>query len=338
MIEPSPRTLSIHWVQSRASAAMLAAALACLIAGGVLFHSRNWELVLLGVVALTGLAVAMLGLLQSVAWNKWTLLPMPTSTYFATFVSRNSAPQYLAIGLGACMGLLSWWTSTKSDEEDKKYYVRYPAVNVVARLRRRVEELLTDLDAVSLLCVFTATFLFVAVLAAGSRGGILACIAASIITLCLTLGTKQSYARTVGLVTAVVAGGMMLLTTLDLDTAIFDRMDSVNEEAYKLDNGRFTVWYMILSQPSVWISGAGWGTFILPFCPLISRRKFGFITQRMSIWRFLLSWGSSVCYCLRWACLAALENTLVRSEWPTQCPNLCRDDVSGMCDCIAKSG
>ncbi len=81
--------------------------------------------------------------------------------------------------------------SAKTDDADKKYYVRYPAVNVIARLRRRVEELLTDLDAISLLCVFTATFLFVAVLAAGIVVEYLPALLLSILTLCFSLGTKQ---------------------------------------------------------------------------------------------------------------------------------------------------
>ena len=266
-VQPIPRTLSIHWVQSRASAVMFAVALACLISAGILFRTRNWELVVLCVLAVGGLGVAMIGLLQSVAWNKWTLLPMPTSSYFATFVSRNSAPQYLCIGLGAVFGLLAWWSSSKSDEADKKYYVRYPAVNAVARLRRRLEELLTDLDAVSLLCVFSATLMFVAILAASSRGGILSCFAASVVTLCVSLGTKQSYARTVGLVTLIACGATLLLTTLELDSAILNRMDSVNEEAYELDNGRFTVWRMILTAPWIWLPGCGLGNFHFAVLP-----------------------------------------------------------------------
>ncbi len=266
-IQSAPRTLSIHWVQTRASSVMFAIALAYLISASILFRTRNWELVLLIVLAVGGLGIAMLGLLQSVAWNKWTLLPMPTSSYFATFVSRNSAPQYLSIGLGAVFGLLAWWSGSKSDEAHKKYYVRYPAVNAVARLRRRMEELLADLDAVSILCVFSATLIFVAILAASSRGGILAAFAASVLTLCVAMATKQSYAKTVGLVTVMACGGILLLTTLELDTALVDRMDSVNEEAYKLDNGRFTVWQMILSAPYIWLPGCGLGNFHFAILP-----------------------------------------------------------------------
>ena len=266
-IEETPRTLSIHWVQTQASAAMFAVALVCLLSAGVLFRTRNWEVVLLSVLAVSGLAIAVLGLVQSVSWNKWTLLAMPTKTYFATYVSRNSAPQFLAIGLGAVLGLLAWWSGSKSDEADKKYYLRYPAINAIARFRRRLEELVTELDVLSLLCVFSATLLFVAILAAGSRGGILSCLAAAILTLCVSLGRKRSYARTVGLVTVMTCGAMLLLTTLELDSAILNRMNSVNEEAYNLNNGRILVWEMILSQPSCWLPGCGLGNFHFAILP-----------------------------------------------------------------------
>lgn len=266
-IEDTPRTLSIHWVQTRASICTFAVALALLVSAGILFRTAKWEVALLIVLAISGLSIAALGMLQSVAWNKWTLLPMPTRTYFATFVSRNSAPQFLAVGLGGILGVLTWWNGLKSDEADKRYYVRYPAVNALARFRRRLEELVTDLDAISLICIFSATLIFVAVLTASSRGGILSCIAAGVLTLCISLGTKKSYASSVATVTLMGCGAMLLLTTLELDSALWERMDSVNEEAYELNNGRFLVWKMILSEPRFWLPGCGLGNFHFAILP-----------------------------------------------------------------------
>jgi len=311
-IEETPRTLSIHWVQTRASIAMFAVALACLLSAGILFRSCTWEVVLLSVLAVNGLCIAMLGLLQSVAWNKWTLLPMPTSAYFATFVSRNSAPQFLAIGLGGVLGLLAWWNGTKSDEADKRYYVRYPAINALARFRRRLEELVTDLDAISLTCVFSATLIFVAVLAAGSRGGILSCLASAVLTLCVSLGTKKSYARSVGMVAVIGCGAMLLLTTLELDSAVWERMDSVNEEAYKLDNGRFTVWQMILSQPSCWLPGCGLGNFHFAILPAYRNEPMGWFYHAENIYIELLAEFGIIGFAIGMAGLAWL---MLRIRW-----------------------
>ena len=47
----------------------------------------------------------------------------------------------------------------------------------------------------------------------------------------------------------------------------FLRMDSVNQEAYLLNNGRIDVWRMILSAPSCWIPGCGLGNFHLAILP-----------------------------------------------------------------------
>ncbi len=261
VLPAAPRTLSLNWVQSRASAATLAAALAWLMASIILFRTAEWEIVLISVLGITGIVMAILGLLQAVAWNNWTLLPMPTNTHFGTFVSRNSGPQFLAVGLGAVLGLLAWWGHSKKDNVDKKYYVRYPAVNTLARLRRRLDDLVVDLDSISIVCIFAATFMFVAVLAAASRGGILACIAAVFVTLGFTLGTKAGLLRSSILIIIVACSTLVLLTTLDLDDRILTRMDSVNQEAYMLDNGRIDVWRMILSEPSYWLPGCGLGNF-----------------------------------------------------------------------------
>ena len=311
-IEETPRTLSIHWVQSRASISMFAVALACLTSSGILFRTRNWEVILLSVLAVSGLCIAMLGLLQSVAWNKWTLLPMPTPSYFGTFVSRNSAPQFLAIGLGGVLGVLTWWNGLKSDDADKKYYVRYPAINALARFRRRLEELVTELDALSLICLFSATLIFVAVLAAGSRGGILSCLASAVLTLCVSLGTKKSYARSIGLLVIMGCGAMLLLTTLELDSAIWERMDSVNEEAYKLDDGRFTVWQMILSEPSCWIPGCGLGNFHFAILPTYRNEPTAWFYHAENIYIELLAELGVIGFAIGMAGIAWL---LLRIRW-----------------------
>lgn len=262
-----PRTLSVHWLQTRASATTLAMAVAWLIAAGILFRTARWELVLTITLAATGVVIGMLGLLQLVTWNSWTLLPMPTATYFATFVSRNSAPQFLSVGLGCLLGLLMWWSNNKTDNADKRYYVRYPAVNILARLRRRIDDLVVDIDAVSISLIVLVTLLFVTILAANSRGGIVAGMAATAITLCVALKAQQGLVRAVALSATILGIGLLLLTTLELDSAIVKRIESIDQEAYELNNGRMQVWGMILSHPSIWIPGCGLGNFHFAVLP-----------------------------------------------------------------------
>jgi tetratricopeptide (TPR) repeat protein len=262
-----PRTLSVHWIQTRASASTFAMSLAWIISASILFRTQKWELVLTIALGAGGLAIATLGLVQLVAWNDWTLLPMPTSTFFSTFVNRNSAPQFLAVGLGGFMGTLVWWSYTKSDHTGKKYDVRYPAVNLLARMRRRLDDLVIDIDSLSIVLIIATTILFVATLASASRGGIVACCAASVVTLVFSLNASRNILRTVALVTVITSIGLLLLTSLDLDDAIVERIATMDREAYQLDNGRFTLWSMILSNPSLWINGCGLGNFHFAILP-----------------------------------------------------------------------
>ncbi len=262
-----PPTHSIHWVQSRASLAGLTMALASLIAASILFREARWEFGLTLILGMLGLSVAMLGLVQLVAWNRWTLLPMPGQSHFATFVSRNAAPQLFAVGLGAFIGSLVWLAHNKTDTTGKKYYVRYPAVNILARLRRRLDDMVTDMDPVSIGLIIASTLMYVAILTTASRGGVIACGAATVGVLMFSLRARKDLVRSIGLVTVVASLVLLLTTSLDLDSAILERLDTLNQEAYELNNGRFTVWKMILSRPECWVLGCGLGNFHFAILP-----------------------------------------------------------------------
>ncbi len=263
----APQSISIYPLQTRASAAVFASAIAMLIASGVLFRDTRWMLALLSVLSITTLLNGLLGVFQSVAWNRWTLLEMQTDAYFSTFVSRNSAPQYYAIGIGATVGLLAWWTKRRGgDAADRRYHVRYPAVNAFARLRRRLEELVTDLDTLSVCNVFAVTFLFVAVLATTSRGGILACIGSTLILLVMSVANK-GLGRSSVLLGTIAAVVLILLTSLELDDVILKRLGTISSEATSVANPRYRLWLAALSNPHDWLLGCGMGTFHFAVLP-----------------------------------------------------------------------
>lgn len=263
-----PRSISLFRQQTLACAAVLASALALLVAGTMLFTSVAWRIALLTTLFATGLAHALLGLLQSVAWDGWTLLDMPTPSYFSTFVNRSSAGQYYSIALGAGVGLLIWLYGQKNASSlDRRYHVRYPAVNMLAKLRRRMESMLTDLDAPSTLCLVGCTLLVAATLAANSRGGILACLLALFAAILVTL-SNQSNMQTAIVVILVGGGGCLLfLSVFELDSVISNRLDTLSQEAYELSNVRFQLWSMVLGRSSYWLLGSGYGTFHLAVLP-----------------------------------------------------------------------
>ncbi|MFN3190784.1 MAG: O-antigen ligase family protein [Aureliella sp.] len=261
----SPKSISIYPAHTLASGAVLSSALALLIAGGYLFQSHRWKIGLLITLTVVGIANAVVGLLQTVAWNDWTLLPEFNGKYsFATFINRNSVAQYYSIALGSCLALLVHWYGRRGGTSlEKKYHVRYPAVNLLAKLRRRVEDILTDLDLASILLLLTITLLLAAVLAAASRGGIMACGFALLVALARLLGTKASGARIAVGLTVIGFSAILLLTTLELDDRFETRLGTLSEELHQLSNVRFELWSSILGESQYWLLGSGLGTFHL---------------------------------------------------------------------------
>ncbi len=267
---PVAQTVSIHPLQTRASAAVFACAIAMLVAAGILFHGHVGNLLLLLTIALTALANTLLGLCQSVAWNHWSLLEMPTPNYFSTFVSRNTAPQYLAIGLASAIGLLTYWMRSK-DSHSKRHSMRYPASNSLARMRRRVEEGLQELDLFGILLILAMTFLFAGIIASSSRGGILASSFAVVATLALSSPSKDgSRLRWLLLLSLIAVAGYVVLSILDLNVQALDRLQTISAEAYQLDNGRLGLWKMALSQSWYWWAGCGLGAFHFAILPCYS--------------------------------------------------------------------
>ena len=260
-----PRTLSIHPLQTQASLVGLATAVAMLLSATILFREKLTLLLLFGAISLPGLAVALLGIYQVVTGN-WTLLEGMRSTSFGTFVGRNSAPQFFASALGAMISLLAIYRATQK-KVDRRYGIKYPSVNLLARLRRRVDDFIEDADFVSALCMIGIVVLLIATVAANSRGGILSAFAAGLATASLVLlGKLKSANASLGIGLLVVGTGIFL-TLFQLDDVIVDRLETVSAEAHRLDNARFELWQDALSLRSNWLFGTGLGTFHFAILP-----------------------------------------------------------------------
>ncbi len=271
LVEQGSRTLSIDPLQTRATMCVFAMGLAVLLSCIVLFRDRWSVSLLLGSLTLSGLAISLLGIYQAVKAGDWTLIDVPKQSSFATFYSRNSAPQFLACCFAATVGLLGLYRANKNKSNlDKRYRVVYPSVNIVARLRRRIEEFITDADPLSFGMLIAMVLLFASVLIANSRGGILAFLASGLAVLLIYgLGRQASFGSIVAVGLLVVGSGLFL-SLYGLDELVGARMDTVSREAYQMDNARLELWKMALSQPSAWLLGSGLGTFhfaVLPAYP-----------------------------------------------------------------------
>ena len=206
------RTLSIDPLQTRATVCVLAMGLAMLLSSIILFRDRQSVSFLLGTLALSGLAIALAGIYQAVTAGDWTLINVPKRTSFATFYSRNSAPQFLACCFAATAGLLGLYRANKSKQRlDKRYQIIYPSVNIAARLRRRIEDFSTEVDPLSFVLLFVMVLLFASVLIANSRGGILAFFASGLaVVLVYALGKQASFSSIIAVLLLVVGSGLFL--------------------------------------------------------------------------------------------------------------------------------
>jgi hypothetical protein len=175
---PLSSSISICNERSQAALAVLASAAMIYWASSMYLANRRWALALALVMVASALANGCLGVVQRVAWNEWTLLKFPNSSYYSTFVSRNSAADYFAIALGAVVAVLGVLHQSRKRRRRKEYRITYPSTSFGARLRSRMEELFIDFDSWMFMCVCAIVFLAVNVLATYSRGGTLATLGA----------------------------------------------------------------------------------------------------------------------------------------------------------------
>ena len=256
----SPSTISIAPRQTQATLAVLASSLAILWSSVMLMNSKKWQIRLLLVLSVSGVANGVYGILQSMSIAP----PMPgvEALHFSTFVNRNSAPQFLSIAIGSCFALLIWWIQSKESSVSKKFDVHYPAQNIIASFRRRLETLVSELDVRSVICLVAVVLLFTAVLASTSRGGVLACGLACLIMTVRLLGDFRS--GKIGL--ALLGCGVLAILTLSaigLRSSTGRRLSTLNEELHQFSNVRFDLWHSILSHSEFWLTGSGHGTFHL---------------------------------------------------------------------------
>ena len=168
-----PRTISIHPLQTRATACVFAAGVAILISASLLFRDRLSLAGLYLALTVSGVSISLLGLYQSISKSDWTLLPNMLPTSFATFIGRNSVPQFLACTLAGVAGLLTMYASyRKKSTSDRRYQIKYPSVNLFAKARRRIDDFVSDVDVVSAVCLVAMIVIAVSILVAKSRGGI----------------------------------------------------------------------------------------------------------------------------------------------------------------------
>lgn len=262
-------TVSIDPAQTSASIAAISSALVCLVAATHFFTTRASIIALLLTIAVVASTHSFVGLIESVSWNHQTLLPMPHESNFSTFVSRNSAPQLYATAIGCSLALLGISVRKNRHNDLKRHEIRYPAANILGRIRRALDDVLVELDALSVSAIVTLLMLILGIIAAASRGGALSNLFAGLITGLAFMGTRSAAVKITTAVLLLGAAIVLIMSSLHLDDQLISRFESLENEALSSGNGRLQLWGMSLSSLSwYWLFGCGIGTYhfgILPF-------------------------------------------------------------------------
>ncbi len=328
-------TISIHPLQTRTTACVFAMGLAMLISAGILFRDRLSVTLLLSAISVSGVSISLLGIYQLVAAGDWTYLGNMRETSFGTFYSRNSAPQFFACAFAATVGLLALYHAHQTKQqlkmEDKRYRIVYPSVNLIARLRRRAEQFVTEADLITVICLIVMSLLAISILAANSRGGTLAFMITGLLIIAVYAMGRQAGWSAAVVILLVAVGSGLFLSLFGIDELIGTRMDTISEEFHERDNARLSLWKLAFSQPSCWALGSGLGTFhlaLLPDYPEPSAVQFahaeniyvelasgaGVVTLLIAlsglgwlVWQLLTSYSNSnTAKATRFACLFAL--------------------------------
>ncbi len=125
-----------------------------------------------------------------------------------------------------------------------------------------MEDIFVDVNSQTIACICVVAFLMVAVVASNSRGGVVAALAASILTLFGTIAGRSAITRA-GVI-AVVLGVVVasIVTSLEIDTRLLDRLSAVEEAVLTGREGRLTIWSWTLTALSeYWLTGSGLGTY-----------------------------------------------------------------------------
>lgn len=253
---PIHRTLSISPIQTRASIVGWSSAVILLICSSLLFRDKTGRMLLLVCMSLISTCVATVGVMQSISWNQWSLVGETGLKGFATFVSRNSAPQYLAIGIGCTIAFAMAWLAQK--RRKLRHAKRYRANNWVTRIRYAAEDSFREIDAIVILVAVAMVIQIAGVIGAASRGGFVALIFALCVTLLLTLGRSRKV-QVSGIAGAALLAALILMfaNSMELDEEIYARL-----EIEQLDSQiRWDFWKLALSQSEFWLTGCGLGNF-----------------------------------------------------------------------------
>lgn len=213
-------------------ATLLSLALLCCVAFEQLRSGRTMMVVSLLILA-NGIGIASVGMTHMLqekqfALNRiWSLGDSKTLvTVFATFVNPNNAAGWLCLCVAVAAGWITWHIKPSSTSPSlRQGRLR---ISFFGRLWQRAVEFLADLTVWQIITLTAAALLAAGVAATQSRGGIVALVAAVVITaLC------RSSVRNLPLVLVLLAAAGLatfgVLQWLDLDAGVVSEMETLKD-------------------------------------------------------------------------------------------------------------
>lgn len=241
---------------------------------GFVFRTRRAVQLLLWVTALSGTALACVGMLMIVRAGEETTMPridmhiqeiFLNATPFGPIVCRNNAAGYLTLSIGCTFGLLVMLATERrrADRFDERFEGEGEGEgdDVWGWVRGRLDSMILAANATSITIASLAIVQFAGILACGSRGGILA--AMSGIVFCILKMSHSGAVRFLGVLTvlgAIAAAG--ILSRLQLSQSVAERIGSTFSTSEGSQVGRLLHWQdSLVAAANYFPMGSGVGTY-----------------------------------------------------------------------------
>ncbi len=236
---------------------VLATALGFAVVGSAVITTRGRTMWMLLAFTVAGAAHAGLGIIGLIKEPGETIWGQPASAPFGAFLNGNNACVLIVLGLASALGLLAWRMTALVGSPSGRH--RFNA------------ETLRDLllDRIALWAAFAGTICFAGLLVSGSRGGL----AGAVFGLPVVLVFFRAFSRGQGLVTAVVAAGLigvLLLSQFKLPLRSVEEIRSSEGSITTsvLRDGRLEHWPDGLQAARMhWAAGAGLGAYRYAYLP-----------------------------------------------------------------------
>lgn len=230
----------------------------------------QWVYPVLLLLMLSGVSIAVVGIIEKLTPNEWRVLDTRISSSFAGFVSRSSAAAFLNIGLAAAIGCFGFQSRI-----DHKYRIdpnyRADDRGLFSQLRIQLEELVSEISTQKVLILSSAIIIVVGILMSLSRGGAISGLAAMLSLIAVNL-FRRNLIASVSMVILVLFTSLTALRMLDRLEIVQNRLETISKSDLIIDSGRWQAWgYAIDTAKELWLTGGGLGNFHYAYLPYQSR-------------------------------------------------------------------